>query len=91
MFDGQGHTVSHVTVKGGDNAGFFNVTLGAVIKNLHLSDVNVTGGSRVGGLVGWAQAELDRQDMAGSKAGLPAAAPCPVRSAAAAPWAVWWA
>ena len=70
MFDGQGHTVSHVTVKGGDNAGFFNVTLGAVIKNLHLSDVNVTGGSRVGGLVGWAQAELDRQDMAGSKAGL---------------------
>lgn len=70
MFDGQGHTVSHVTVKGGDNAGFFNVTLGAVIKNLHLSDVNVTGGSRVGGLVGWARAELDRQDMAGSKAGL---------------------
>lgn len=70
MFDGQGHTVSHVTVKGGDNAGFFNVTLGAVIKNLHLSDVNVTGGSRVGGLVGWVRAELDRQDMAGSKAGL---------------------
>ena len=62
-FDGQGHTISNFTVSGTENTGFFGVIKGAIIQNLHLSGVTVTGGKRVGGLVGWAQAELDSEDM----------------------------
>ena len=61
LFDGQGHTVTGVTVSGTENVGFFGVIKGATIKNLHLADVTVTGEKRTGGLVGYAQAELDRE------------------------------
>ena len=50
-------------MSGTENTGFFGVIKGAIIQNLHLSGVTVTGGKRVGGLVGWAQAELDSEDM----------------------------
>lgn len=70
VFDGQGHTISNVTISGGDNAGFFGAIKGATVKNLNLENASVTGGKNVGALVGWAQAELDKDDMAGGKANL---------------------
>lgn len=70
VFDGQGHTISNVTVSGGENAGFFGVVKGATIKNLTLENVAVTGTKRVGGLVGWAQVELDKENMGAGKANL---------------------
>ncbi len=69
-FDGQGHTISGASVAGAENVGFFNAIKGAAIKNLNLADVRVTGTNRVGALVGHAQAELDKSDMAGSVASL---------------------
>jgi len=54
VFDGNGHTVSHVTIEGEGRLGVF-VALGstAVVRDLGIIDVNVTGSSdRVGGLVG---------------------------------------
>jgi hypothetical protein len=54
-FDGNGHTVSHLTVAGKDYAGLFG-QIGwprGVVKNVGVVDVNVTGsGYCVGGLVG---------------------------------------
>ena len=70
MFDGQNHTISHASITGTENVGFFGVTKGATIKNLKLVDVTVTGTNRVGGLVGWGQAELSTVDLGDNIAGL---------------------
>lgn len=69
-FDGQGHTVSNVTIRGTENVGFFGVIKGATVKNLALTGLQATGEKRVGGLVGWSQAELNVQDRTKSAAGL---------------------
>jgi len=54
MFDGNKHTVSHLTIKGGGYLGLFGyLGPGAEVRNLGLLDANVTGsGDYVGGLVG---------------------------------------
>ncbi len=70
VFDGQGHAISGVSISGGENAGFFGVIKGATIKNLTLEKVSVSGTKNVGALVGWAQAELDKDNMAAGKANL---------------------
>ena len=72
MFDGQGHTISHVTVNApeGENAGFFNVVKGATIRDLKLVDVEITGKTNVGGLVGNAQVQLDSSDLSKNVANL---------------------
>lgn len=72
MFDGQGHTISHVTVNApeGENAGFFNVIKGATIRNLKLVDVEITGKTNVGGLAGSAQVQLDSDDLSKNVANL---------------------
>lgn len=70
-FDGQNNTISNVTVSGsGANAGFFNVIKGATVKNLNLKNVDITGKTNVGGLVGYAQAELNISDLSQNKASL---------------------
>jgi hypothetical protein len=53
-FDGDGHTISHLTITGGGHVGLFGRLLaGAEIRNLGVSDVNIIGsGDFVGGLVG---------------------------------------
>ena len=54
VFNGNGHTISHLTVKGGDKLGLF-AYLGhfADVKDLGVVDVDIAGsGSCVGGLVG---------------------------------------
>ena len=68
VFDGRGHTVAHAMVTGGENVGFFNVLLGGTVKNLTLTDLTVSGESRVGGLAGWAMARLGEQDERGDAA-----------------------
>ncbi len=69
-FDGQGHTIANGKISGQENAGFFGVIKGATIKNLKLANVEVSGTKNVGGLAGWAQVELDKDNMAGGKANL---------------------
>ena len=54
-FDGNGHTVSHLTIKGVGDVGMFGWLAGEV-KSLGVADVNITGsGWYVGGLVGYNQ------------------------------------
>ena len=55
VFDGNGHTISHLTIEGGRNLGLFGQTgSGAKISNLGLDAVDVNGtGSFIGGLVGY--------------------------------------
>ena len=69
-FDGQNNTISNVTVSSGANVGFFNVIKGATVKNLNLKNVDITGKTNVGGLVGYAQAELNISDLSQNKASL---------------------
>ncbi|MDD6981119.1 MAG: InlB B-repeat-containing protein [Clostridia bacterium] len=52
-FDGQGHTISHLTAHSEIcNSGLFAYTKNATIKNLHLTDADISGIKRVGGIVG---------------------------------------
>lgn len=69
-FDGQNHTISNITVSGTDNVGFFGVIKGAKLQNLNLKKVSITGVEKVGGLVGYAQAELDKNDLSKNVANL---------------------
>ena len=69
-FDGQNHTISNITVSGTDNVGFFGVIKGAKIQNLNLKNVSITGVEKVGGLVGYAQAELGKDDLSQNVANL---------------------
>ena len=71
-FDGQNKTISNVTVSGADKVGvgFFGVIKGAKIQNLNLKNVSITGVEKVGGLVGYAQAALDKNDLSKNIANL---------------------
>ncbi len=55
IFDGQGWTVSNLTIVGGGNLGLFGqLTLGARIANLGIVDANIVGsGNQIGALAGW--------------------------------------
>jgi len=54
VFDGMGHAISHLTIKGGDCVGLFGqLAPGGQVRNLGILDVNVVAsGEFVGGLVG---------------------------------------
>lgn len=71
-FDGQYHTIKNVTINksSGTGVGFFNVIKGATITNLTLENVTVTGDKNVGGLVGHAQVQLDKNDLSKNIANL---------------------
>ena len=71
-FDGQGHTISHVTINApeGENVGFFNAIKGATIRDLKLVDVEITGKANVGGLAGSTQVQLDSSDLSKNVANL---------------------
>jgi len=58
VFDGNGHTILHLTIKGGGYVGLFGLfgqwRSGTTVTNLVLMDVNITGsGNTIGGLVGF--------------------------------------
>ena len=71
-FDGQNKTISNVTVSGADKVGvgFFGVIKGAKLQNLNLKNVSITGVEKAGGLVGYAQVELDKSDLSQNTANL---------------------
>ncbi len=54
VFDGNGHTISHLTIKGGGYLGLFgDIRIGAEIKDLGIADVNITASDDyAGGLAG---------------------------------------
>lgn len=56
-YDGQGHTINGLFINRGitDGVGLFGAAVSAVIKNLGLTNVNITGNNNVGGLVGEAE------------------------------------
>ena len=59
-FDGENHTIDGVTIdREGDNRiGLFGtIDGGTVIEHVHLESVDITGGSKVGGLVGWSHSD----------------------------------
>ena len=55
VFDGANHSISNLKINrpGEDAVGMFSALASGTIKNLTLSNVNVTGSSNVGGLVGF--------------------------------------
>jgi len=58
VFDGGGHTISHLTINGGGSTGVFEgLAAEAKVANLGVVDVNVTG-QLVGALAGWNSGEL---------------------------------
>jgi len=66
-YDGDNKTITGLTIDapGVDNVGMFGTTVkGAILKNIHLVDVSITGGESVGGLVG---DNDDRVDDEGSR------------------------
>ena len=62
VFDGNAHTISHLTVMGKDHVGLFGVLgSGAEVKDFGLVDVNIAGsGQYVGGLAGSNRGTLSR-------------------------------
>ncbi|SDD51224.1 Cadherin-like beta sandwich domain-containing protein [Paenibacillus sp. UNCCL117] len=58
VFDGNNHTIAHLKIDrpGDDYVGLFGSTLGANLANVALLDVAISGKSRVGGLIGYADA-----------------------------------
>jgi hypothetical protein len=63
VFDGNRHTISHLTIKGGTCLGLFGLLgSGGEVKDLGVVDVNITGsGYYVGALAGWNQGGLVTQ------------------------------
>ncbi|HNS20642.1 MAG TPA: GLUG motif-containing protein, partial [Sedimentisphaerales bacterium] len=54
VFDGKGHTILHLTITGGSYVGLFGgLASGGEIKDLGVTDVNVTGDNYVSALVGY--------------------------------------
>ena len=71
IFDGNGHTISHLTIKGGIDLGLFgNLASGAQVKDVGVVDVNITGySSYIGGLVGFNSGTVTRCHSTGPVTG----------------------
>ena len=52
-FDGDGKTISNLTIEDENNLGLFGYTDGATIQNVNLTNFNVTGKNNAGSLVGY--------------------------------------
>jgi hypothetical protein len=74
VFDGQGHTISNLTIDdpGLSLVGMFTaLDLGGVVKNLRLTGVDIQGTSNVGGIVGysWPATVIDNCHISGTVSG----------------------
>ena len=71
FFDGQGHRIRNARIRGDDHCGLFSkVQDSSVIKSLGVENVDVQGGSHVGGLLGYARdIWVDQCYTSGSVAG----------------------
>ena len=69
-FDGNGHTVSNLFIHRNRYAGLFGTVVDGVVRGVGLLDVDVTGGSLVGGLVGYkGDGEISGSYVTGSVSG----------------------
>ena len=69
VFEGNGHTIAHLYINRRNfaNVGLFSeVDIAAQIQNIRLSDVNVSGRSNVGSLVGWNFGSIISIDVTGT-------------------------
>lgn len=71
VFDGDGHTISHLTVSGIEYVGLFGlITRNAQVRDLGLVDASVTGlGDCVGGLVGFCEGTISHCHSSGAVTG----------------------
>ena len=71
IFDGNGHTLSHLVIQGGNNPGLFGqLASGAEVRDLGMVDVNITGSSSyAGGLIGQNQGSVIRCYSTGAVSG----------------------
>jgi len=72
-FDGKGHTVSHLTMSGGDKLGFFGgLDVGAEIKDLGIVDANLStsGTYIIGGLLRYNRGSVTRCYISGTVNGV---------------------
>ena len=61
VFDGNGHTISHLTIIGEANLGLFGyLGSGAEVRDLGVLDVNIVGADMVGALAGYSEGNLIR-------------------------------
>ena len=67
-FDGDGHTISNLRINSsGDGAGLFGyVSKGGTIKNVNLSNVNISGNDYVGGLIGFNSGSVSNCAISGT-------------------------
>jgi len=72
VFDGNGHTISHLTIVGEDNLGLFGyLGSGAEVRNLGVLDVNIVGSDIfVGALAGYSKGNLIRCYSSGTVSGV---------------------
>ncbi|MHC4173617.1 MAG: GLUG motif-containing protein [Planctomycetota bacterium] len=71
VFDGSGHTISHLTIRGVDTLGLFGrLGSGAMVSNLSLEAVDVNGAFGVGGLVGISSGTVTDCQSTGSVSGI---------------------
>ena len=69
-FEGNGHTVSNLFIHRNRYAGLFGTVVDGVVRGVGLLDVDVTGGSLVGGLVGYkGDGEISGSYVTGSVSG----------------------
>ena len=71
VFNGNGHTISHLTLTGVDRLGMFgHMGSGAEVADLGLVDVNISGsGNFIGALAGYSKGDLNRCDSSGTVSG----------------------
>ena len=71
-YDGQGFTIDGLTINrpNDDNQGLFGYAYGGNLDNLGLTNVDVTGGSYTGGLVGYQKASINGCYTTGTVTGL---------------------
>ncbi|MEW5798839.1 MAG: GLUG motif-containing protein [Bacteroidota bacterium] len=71
-YDGNGHTISNLFVNRSstNTVGMFGYISGATIKNLKLSNVDITGSTYVGGIAGWSYtSSIDSSSAGGNVSG----------------------
>lgn len=69
-FDGNNHTIKNLTIRrpGNSYQGLFGYSNG-IIKRVNLTNVNITGGSYTGGVVGWTKSSIQECSVSGNISG----------------------
>jgi hypothetical protein len=69
-FDGNGFEIDRLTIRGGEWTGMFGQAMNALLKNVRLTNVNITGGFSTGAIAGFTQnVDLTMSYVTGTVAG----------------------